>query len=240
MPTSHRAPGRSIRPGRGPLVALIVVVVAAIAVLIWWRSDSGGSPAASVTTPTPSITWTPIPTPTAKASATHGPTSSPSTPSTPHSRSLPRVPAAPPHHLSIGSAVAADFGSSITPTSGRLIPSSVDVLQRLGTRGTPGSPGNDTVVLVGAATTAGTGVLDDLGRVHTGDTITVQTPTGTLRYTVSTIGTHAAGAVLGLPAVRQHHRGRLVIDCAHYSGGNRVGPDLVVVAQLSGAESVRP
>ena len=176
---------------------------------------------------------TPVsPTPTAPASPTAKPTKT--------APSITPVPASPPHQITIGSLVDAGFKSSITVVDGHLIPGAASRLQRLETRGMPGSPGTDTVVLVGAANDRGTGALDDLAKVRTGETIALTTQTGTLTYRITGLQHAAPNAVLGLPQVRAHVAGRLVIDCANYVGLDRTSRDLVVVAQLVKGESLRP
>ena len=183
-------------------------------------------------------------------SPTRGPTTEPGTKKTKKATkkarkrtapALTKVPASPPHAISIGRAIAnAPFGNALSPTSGRLIPDAVDELQRLGDRGIPGSPGTDTVVLVGASSTSGRGALDGIDDVRTGAQIVLETQNARLTYKITSATDVDADQVLTLPAVTEKHTDRLVIDCAHYDDAHRVGSDRVLVATLVKAESMRP
>lgn len=234
--TNHRADGPA-RGMRGWLLgALLVVLVVVAAVVIGVRvlgggsSAGGGTPSAapsSGTTPSPSATTTPPASASTTPSAT--PSSKPS--SKPH---LPSVAPSAPDHLTIGSLVDAGFADAVTVTGSRLIPPVEGQVSRLGDRGLPGSPGTDTVVLVGADTGTG-GAFDHLDGVKVGATIELRSHTGTLTYTLRSRTSVAPDKVLGLDAVKAKATDRLVIDVAHYQAGNRVGDDLVLVAVLTAA-----
>lgn len=235
MPTSHRAPraarGRALLIGAG---VVVVVVIGLVIALTLGGGEQKTPPAAAVTnspTPSPSAAASPsaVPPPSAKAKPSKAP-----------APTITAVPASPPHEITIGNLVTAGFSDSVDVVARHLIPKRTDKLQRLGTRGVPGSPGKDTVIVVGAANDRGTGVLDDLHQVRTGQTIALTTQTGTLTYKVTTVRHASPTAVLNLAQVREHRAGRLVIDCANYVGPNRTNSDLVVIAQLVKAQSLRP
>jgi hypothetical protein len=212
-------------------VVLVVILGGALALLL---RPSGNGPEAGDRTPTVTTTPSPSTGPTAPP-ASASPTKKASPPP-----ALTRVPAAAPHEISIGSLVRAGFSTSLGAVDRHLIPDRPDKLQRLAVRGLPGSPGTDTVILVGAANDRGTGALDDLDKVHMGDLITLTTQNATLTYRVDTLRQASPDDVLTLPQVRARDTGRLVIDRARYVGGNRTGSDLVVIAQLVQAEPARP
>ncbi len=243
MPSSHRA-ARPVRRVK-PWLAAAAVVVIIVSVVLWFTVDKarhGSHPGA--TSPTATASPTPSATPPAPSAT---PSTTPSAPSTPSSKPKPRkrvitaVPDSPPHEISIGSVIQnAGFGSAISASRGYLFPAGPTDLQRLATRGTPGSPGGDTVVIVGASNDHGTGVLDDLDQVRSGEQIVLTTRTGTLTYRITELIHANANRVLDLPQVSARVPGRLVIDQANYVNHNRSGQDLVVIATLVKAESLRP
>jgi len=243
MSSSHRAKGRA--RGLGPwFVGVAVIVVVAVGAVLALVLDGSGdkTPARTTATPTTSPTAAPSPAPTATPTAPASPSSSAPPHKRPHKKAKPRIAAiaaSPPHEITIGSVVAnAGFGDALSASNGALFPAGPTDLQRLSTRGTPGSPGTDTVVLVGAANDHGTGVLDDLDQVRTGEKVVLTTQTGVLTYRITELLHAAPSAVLGLSQVSAKVPGRLVIDRADYVNHNRTGSDLVVVAQLVKAEKL--
>ncbi|WP_310963336.1 class F sortase [Nocardioides terrisoli] len=245
MPGSHRAEGPTAGRSRGWLFGaaaiLLVVVVAAVLLPRLLASSGDGTakpPATSGVGPTTSTapnspTTSPSSSPGGKAS--RGPSAS-GTPTTAPSP----VPAEPPHRLVIGNLVDAGFAAALQTTTGRLIPDTADQVQRLATRGLPGSPGSDTVVVVGAASSTSIAVFNHLDRLRVGQEVRLETYGGTLTYTVRSETSHAPDTVLGLADVRAHHPGRLVLVVAHYRHGDRERDDRVIVAQLIKAVSERP
>jgi len=234
--TSHRAAGRA-RGTTGWMIAggvvLVVILGSALALLL---RPSSSEPEAAGRAPTPTTTPSPSASPTAPpASASAAPTKKASP-----RPALARVAATAPHEISIGSLVRAGFSTSLGTVHRHLIPDRPDKLQRVAARGLPGSPGTDTVILVGAANDRGTGALDDLDKIHVGDLITLTTQNATLTYRVDSLREASPDDVLALSQVRARDTGRLVIDRARYVRGNRTGSDLVVIAQLVQAESIRP
>jgi hypothetical protein len=234
MPGNHRAESAARGPRRVWLLAIpLVIVLVAVALLVSTALHGGDHAPKAPTTPsvTPTTT-TPGASPTATPTASHT------------KRAVQPKPAAvaadPPHRLLAGSVVDTGFGNALTTTSGRLIPDAPGEVQRVASRGMPGSPGTDTVVIIGAATTTGRGSFDDLGKVTVGGTVELDTYAGTLTYTVRAKPLVSPDAVLTLPQVQAHRPGRLVLVVAHYDNGNRIGKDLVVIAQLTKAVPIRP
>ena len=123
-------------------------------------------------------------------------------------------------------------------------PTTLDQVQVTGIRESMQSSINkkrdDTVIVVGAANDHGTGVLDDLDQVRTGEEVVLTTQTGTLTYRITELIHADPNRVLDLPQVSAHVPGRLVIDRANYVNHNRSGQDLVVIATLVKAEALRP
>jgi len=220
-----------------PWLAGAAVVVIIVSVVLSYTVEHTGDEKPGTTTPsvTPSATALPSASPTPSSSPS--PHKSPSKKPPRKKPTITAVPSSPPHELSIGSVVEnAGFGNALTDTNGTLFPDGPSDLQRLETRGTPGSPGDDTVVVVGAANDHGTGVLDELDQVRTGETIVLTTQTGTLTYRITEIVHADPSRVLDLPQVSAHVPGRLVIDRADYVNHNRSGQDLVLIAQLTKAQ----
>jgi hypothetical protein len=251
MPTSHRAPRRSAHLLRilAIVLAVVLVIAAAAYVGLGLLTGSGDESVGSSSATGPA---SPSASPSARTSPspTRGPTTEPGTKKTKKATkrarkrtapALTKAPASPPHAISIGRAIAnAPFGNALSPTSGRLIPDAVDELQRLGDRGIPGSPGTDTVVLVGASSTSGRGALDGIDAVKRGESIVLETQDAKLTYRVTSTEDVAASSVLSLPVVTAKRTDRLVIDCAHYDNSQRTGADRVLVAKLVKAQPLRP
>lgn len=237
MPGNHRAESAPRGARRIWMLAIpVVIVLVAVAVLVSSKLNGNGKPA-----PTPASSPTSYSTPTTAAPST-SPTATPTASQT--KRPAKPKPAAvaedSPRRLRIGSLVDTRFGNALSTTTGRLIPGTPGEVQRVASRGTPGSPGTDTVVIIGAATTTGRGSFDDLGKVAVGSPAELDTYAGTLTYTIRNKSLVSPDAVLGLPRVSAHTPGRLVLVVAHYDGGNRIGKDLVVIAQLTKAVPIRP
>lgn len=242
MPTSHRGEKqrRSLSPRALIIAVLVVVALAAIAYLVLGLLTGSSDDSSGHASGTASRAGRAGPAPSASRSAA-SPSTSPTPSKTAKPRDLTHVEATPPHQISIGGSISEEpFGPAIGPTSGRLIPDGLDALQRLADRGIPGSPGTDTVVVVGAASSSGDGVLDGIDDVRDGATIVLESQNALLTYRVTETRDVDAMKVLSLDAVTGKHPDRLVIDAAHYSGSERVGPDRVVVAELVKAEPLRP
>lgn len=255
MPTSHRAPRRS--SGLPRILAILAIALACLLVIaggtylgigLLTGSDDHATGSGS-TTPSASPAPSHSPSVQSSPSATAGSGTKHSAqkkakkkkPRKKSGATLAKVPASPPHAISLGSAITDQpFGNALAPTSGRLIPDAVDALQRLADRGIPGSPGTDTVVLVGASSTSGRGALDGIDAIERGDAIVLETQNARLTYRVTSAQDVAPSSVLSLPAVTAKQTDRLVIDCAHYDNSQRTGDDRVLVAKLVKAQPQRP
>lgn len=230
MAGSHRAarPASSSRvSGRAVAVAAVVALLPAL----WFAGTHLVDGVGSGTTHRP--TAAPIPTdPTAVPSPTPTRSSNSTASATPR---LPAVAADVPRRLTVTGLLDVGFDDSIEPADGRFPTGSTAEAARWGSRGLPASPGTDTVVLVGKVYRQGASAFDDLPRVKVGDTITLRTDTGLLRYRVGSTGNRAAA---GLPAaLTAKVPGRLVLIGIRYDAQDdaRTSQVLVVTAQLSGA-----
>jgi hypothetical protein len=104
-------------------------------------------------------------------------------------------------------------------------------------RGSPGSPGPDTVYVLGRVLAAGDSAFADLPRLKRGSRISVRTDRGTMTYTVSAIGLRSESGLGDSALFKTHKAGRLVLVGIRYDdSGGRLGKALVVTAQLTGAK----
>lgn len=173
------------------------------------------SPSPSPTpTPTPSVT--PIPTP----SATPSPTPRPAPDLLPLSPDQPR-------RLVIDGLLDVGFDAAVGTSGGTLRPASDAEVSRWADRGSPGSPGEDAVVVIGSMDAGA--AFAGLGAVKPGTAIRLRTDQGTLTYTVAQRLDVKASALLQHPELTRRGPGRLVLV------GDRATTDLVVVAVLTGA-----
>jgi hypothetical protein len=233
---SHRAerpkkPARSAIP-RWALVAAIVVALVPAAYLTAHRTfqDTAAtpgdhttdlpippvSPSTRVTITTPSVTPSVTPSPTATSKPV--PT-------------LPRVAPDAPRRITSGNAIDSGFDSSVTD----LDASSDAEVARWDSRGSPGSPGTDTVYVLGRVRTDA--AFARLGDLRKGSTVSIRTDSGTLTYTVLATALRQEDGLSRDPLFRRHHAGRLVLVGIRYdASGDRLGKVLVVTAQLSGAK----
>jgi hypothetical protein len=228
---SHRAerpkkPARSAIP-RWALVAAIVVALVPAAYLTAHRTfqDSSATPGdhtsdLPIPPVSPSTTVT-ITTP----SATPAPTATPE----PAPR-LPRIAPDAPRRITSGQAIDSGFDSSVTD----LDASSDAEVARWDPRGSPGSPGKDTVYVLGRVRTGA--AFAQLGDLRKGSKVSIRTDAGTLTYTVTGTALRPEDGLSRDPLFRRHHAGRLILVGIRYdASGDRLGKALVVTAQLSAA-----
>lgn len=235
MAGSHRAPRKrtSSAVPRWALVAAIVTALVPAAYLTAHRAfdDSSAAPSdhssdlpippvspsttGSVTVTTPTAT----PTPTAKPKPKPQP-------------KLPRIAPDAPRRITAGRVIDSGFDSSVTG----LDASSDSEVARWDPRGSPGSPGTDTVYVLGRVRDgAAFARLGDLAR---GSKVSIRTDSGTMTYTVSATTLQAENGLRQTDLFRKHHAGRLVLVGIRYdASGDRLGKALVVTAQLSGAKA---
>ena len=237
MAGSHRAErsGRTRSPSAIPrwaLVAAVVVALVPAAYLTAHRAfhDSSAAPTDHTTdlpippvspsaTGTTTVT-TPTATPTRKATAKPKP-------------KLPKVAPDSPRRITSGSAVDSGFDSSATS----LDASSDAEVARWDPRGSPGSPGTDTVYVIGRVRAGGESAFSRLGDLKRGSRVSIRTDAGTMTYTVSATSLRAESGLRRSALFTQHHPGRLVLLGIRYdASGHRLGKALVVTAQLSGAK----
>lgn len=209
--------------------ALIIAIVVALIPAAWFTARAvfaGDDPAdpgtGSTEKPIPSIgvTTPPGSTPT---TSTRTPTATPST----KAPSLPRVEPDVPRRLTSGSVIDAGFDDSVEPDGDSFSSRTSSEVSRWGSRGEPGSPGSDTVYVVGRVESGA--AFEDLGQLGTGDTITIRTDNGTLGYRVTATRTAAESGLGKDPLITAKVPGRLVLI------GTRDNDYLLVTAQLSSA-----
>lgn len=237
MAGSHRAPrAPKPRPGQGrssvvrPRALLLAAVVALVPALVigGHRLLDGDGPPASVASdlPIPPVT-TPAPSPTATPPATTPPAPTSAAPAP-----LRRVSPAPPRRLTSRTVIDSGFDSAVTT----LEPASRSEAARLESRGSPGSPGTDTVYVVGEVHGQDS-AFGGLPGLKAGAKVSIRTDNGTLTYTVKAATLVAADSLGKGPLFTRHHPGRLVLVGVRYDdAGNRQDKALVVTAELSAAK----
>lgn len=236
MAGSHRAErsGRTRASSAVPrwaVVAAVVVALVPAAFLSAQRVFHGSS-----ATPTDHRTDLPIPPVTPSATITSVTPTTPTTPTTspsPTTRAtprLPRIPADAPRRITSGNVLDSGFDSAVTD----LDASSDAEVARLEQRGSPGSPGTDTVYVLGRVRQDA--AFAQLGDLRRGSKVAIRTDNGTLTYTVGSTALHPESGLEESPLFRRHHAGRLVLVGIRYdASGDRLAKALVVTAQLSGA-----
>ncbi|MBO9521200.1 MAG: class F sortase [Nocardioidaceae bacterium] len=224
MAGSHRATHRAPRARSGSVSrrALALAVVVALIPAAWFtlqRTFGDEDPKR----PTSRGTQKPIP------SVGTTPPSSPATtpPTTPAATPLPPVAPDSPRRLTSGSVLDTGFDESVEPDGDSFVARSTSEVSRWGSRGEPGSPGTDTVYVVGRTS----GAFANLDDLKAGSTVSLRTDNGTLTYRVSAVTTVAERGFARSPVVTAKVPGRLVLIGTGGSGYR------VVTAQLSAAET---
>lgn len=187
------------------------------------------APSSSPTvTPSPSPSVTPTPTPAPSPSVTPTPTPSATPSPTPRpARDLPALSPDQPRRLVIDGLLDVGFDAAVGTSGGTLRPASDAEVSRWADRGSPGSPGEDAVVVIGSMDAGA--AFAGLGTVEPGTAIRLRTDQGTLTYTVARRLDVKASALLQHPELTRRGPGRLVLV------GDRATTDVVVVAVLTGA-----
>lgn len=248
MAGSHRAspPPRRTGPGSGvSLRAVLIAVVIALVPAVGYAlhgvlsndpsspgSHSTPLPIPPVSTPagTPSTPVTPI-TPSA-------PVTSPSHPVThvPAQPRLPHVALDVPRRLLSAGLLNVGFDDSVEPQDGSFHAASTAEVARWGSRGEPGMPAKDTVVVIGKSFTRGVSAFDTLPKIRRGAKIVIRTDSGDLTYTVGSVTTQDADGLARTPTLRTKAPGRLVVIGLGYDrSGHPTGKAVVVVAEVSAA-----
>ena len=229
MAGSHRAErSRRTRSSAGvprwAVVAAIVVALVPAAYLTAHRAFQD-------TSATPAEHTTDLPIPPVSPSVT-GPVTTPSaTPTTAPAPRLPRISPDAPRRITAGRLIDSGFDSSVTD----LDASSDAEVARWDPRGSPGSPGTDTVYVVGRI--RADAAFARLGDLRKGSRVSIRTDSGTMTYTVGGTALRAEAGLRQDPLFRRHHPGRLVLVGIRYgASGDRLAKLLVVTAQLSAAK----
>jgi len=204
------------------VIAALIPATVLTANRVFDSSDSPDSHATDLPIPpvTPSATTTPTSTPTVTPSTT--PTAAPK---------LTKVAPAAPRRIISGKVVDAGFDTAVTT----LDASSATEVARWESRGSPGSPGTDTVFVFGRVRSDA--AFAGLPKLRVGSKVVIRTDNGTMTYTVNAATLKAESGLRQDPLVRQHRAGRLVLVGIRYdASGDRLDKALVVTAQLSGAK----
>jgi hypothetical protein len=227
---SHRAPrARRERSPAVPPWAIVVAVVLALIPASYLTAhrlfdDSSASPRdGSTDIPIPPVS------PSATKKASSGPSATPSRSHPP--ATLPRISPDAPRRLVSGDLIDTGFDNSVTAIE----PASTSEVARLDSRGSPGSPGTDTVYVIGTVTADG--AFANLADLKHGSKVSIQTDNGTMTYTVSATTLKPADRLSSDPLFTAHKPGRLVLVGIRYdASGDRLDDALVVTAQLSAAK----
>ncbi|MDJ0393340.1 class F sortase [Rhodococcus sp. G-MC3] len=99
--------------------------------------------------------------------------------------------------------------------------------------GLPGTDTQETVVVAGHNYSKRDAPFKALAVMQPGDSIVLETATGTLDYTVESVGPLPKGSLLGDNDLRQQVPGRLILANCDVRGGEPTNDNFIVVAQLS-------
>jgi hypothetical protein len=181
----------------------------------------------------PSSHATDLPIPPVSPRASTGPSSTPTAAATetPPAK-LPRVAPDAPRRITAAGLIDSGFDNAAT----ELDPASTTEVARWEPRGSPGSPGTDTVYVIGEVNGDDSGFAG-LPQVKPGASVSITTDNGTLTYTVSAAALKPEDGLTEDPLFTRHKRSRLVLVGIRYDdSGDRLDKALVVTAQLSGAK----
>jgi hypothetical protein len=146
-------------------------------------------------------------------------------------RALPRVAPDAPRRITAGHLLDSGFDNAVTD----LEPSSASEVARWEPRGSPGSPGPDTVYVLGEVSEDG--AFARLAQLKPGASVRITTDSGVLVYTVGAATLRREDGLAQSPLFRTHKAGRLVLVGFRYDdAGDRLDKALVVTAQLTGAK----
>lgn len=228
---THRAEHRYRRALWIGLAAVAVLLVVFGIWRVMGRDQAGepeATPAAQQSPTSPSATRTPTQSAGSNSRSAHK--------DKPKSPDLADVAEASPRHIGINGLVDSGFDLALEPDGDRLTAPSEDEVARWASRGLPGSPASDTVVIVGEVQADGGGAFGLLYQTRKGRAVEITTDEGTLTYTIRTVKQQDAGKVLTDRSVTAQKPGRLVLVGNRYdASGNPEAKDVVVVAQLSDA-----
>jgi hypothetical protein len=172
---------------------------------------------------------TDLPIPPVSASATPSATPAPAAAT---AEQPPSVRTDAPRRITAGDLLDAGFDSAVTT----LDASSDAEVARWAPRGSPGSPGSDTVYVLGRVRTDRDSAFAALPRLVAGEKVSMRTDAGTMTYTVTDTGLAREDRLAGEPLFTTHEPGRLVLVGIRYdAAGERLPDALVVTARLTGA-----
>ncbi|HEX7715771.1 MAG TPA: class F sortase [Marmoricola sp.] len=211
------------------MVAIVLALVPATALMAKRVFDGSSSPGGSSTDlPIPPVSpsgTTPTTTPTTAPA-------SPAPPATP-AKHLAKISPDAPRRITSGALIDSGFDSSVTD----LDASSDSEVARWDPRGSPGSPGTDTVYVLGRVRADGDSAFSELPKLTSGATVSIRTDSGTMTYTVSETKLKALSGLAEAALFTTHQPGRLVLVGIRYdASGNRLDKALVVTAELTGAK----
>lgn len=234
---SHRAPrqpGSASLPRWAIVVAVVAALVPATAITAHRVFDSGpDSPRRAATDlPIPPVSSSTSPSATPTTPTTPAPSAAPSRTATPAARHLPAVAPDAPRRITSGGRIDSGFDSSVTG----LDASSDAEVARWEPRGSPGSPGTDTVYVIGRVRADGDSAFAGLPGLERGATVSIRTDRGTMTYRVTAARLRPESGLAGETLFRTHRKGRLVLVGIRYDdSGDRLDRALVVTAELSAA-----
>ena len=144
---------------------------------------------------------------------------------------LPRLGPDAPRRITSGNVVDSGFDHAVS----EIEPASTSEVARWEPRGSPGSPGTDTVYVVGEVNGDDSGFAG-LPELSAGSTVSISTDNGTLTYTVSAATLRPEEGLADTPLFTRREPGRLVLVGIRYDdSGDRLDKALVVTAQLTDA-----
>ncbi|MFC7620810.1 class F sortase [Microlunatus sp. GCM10028923] len=138
--------------------------------------------------------------------------------------------------LKIPDVLSGDSGGAISPdpSTNELVPPKTSLVYRWADRGRPGSDSGDTVYLLGHTVRSGGGVFDPLQHVEIGQSIIVETESGSLTYQVQATKMYPKNEIQRADEVYETVPGRLVlVGCYLNADGSKQDLNFVVFAQLA-------
>lgn len=240
MPGSHRAPRRRVPAWTAAALGLAVLVVAGLLLVprllggddtpqdaTGRGASAGGSSSSPSPSPSPSPATSAPPSPTASTTpkAQAGPTTPPD---------LPELPPDQPRRLVIDDVIDVGFDLAVSTQDGLLVASSDDEVSRWADRGSPGSPAEEAVVIVGTAGGEGT-AFDRLAEAKRDTDVRIETDQGELVYTVARQLEVPHEEVADHPVVTKGGSRLVLVGEQYDDDGERLDTDLVVVAVLTDA-----
>lgn len=210
-------------------MAVVVALVPAAVLTTHRLLDSTDRPTSQPTTRATDLPIPPVTTGSTATGSSPGATAPP--PASSSSPKLPQVAPGAPRRITSGDVIDSGFDNAVS----EIEPASISEVARWEPRGSPGSPGTDTVYIVGEVDGEDSGFAG-LPELSAGSTVSISTDNGTLTYTVSAATLRLEDGLEAKGLFTQHQPGRLVLVGIRYDdSGNRLDKALVVTAQLTGA-----